>query len=132
MELLFSFQASERMEGNGVLRQAIPFLDDEAGMGEMSSERHFGLESVLFRIASTRALVLRRGDIEAVAQGELDAAGVVVFHLSEHHAVAVECEAVDAAIEEVVAREFHVETTPKEVLAHAERQHGVGAVEPGV
>ena len=68
MELLFSFHASERMEGNGVLRQAIPFLDDEAGMGEMSSERHFGLESVLFRIASTRALVLRRGDIEAVAQ----------------------------------------------------------------
>lgn len=119
MELLFSFQASERMEGNGVLRQAIPFLDDEAGMGEMSSERHFGLESVLFRIASTRALVLRRGDIEAVAQGELDAAGVVVFHLSEHHAVAVEREAVDAAIEEVVACQFDVEAALVKVLADA-------------
>ena len=54
--------------GNGVLRQAIPFLDDEAGMGEMSPERHFGLESVLFRIAGTCALVFRWGDIESVAQ----------------------------------------------------------------
>ena len=107
------------MEGNGVLRQVIPFLDDEAGMGEVSPERHFGLESVLFRIASTRALVLRRGDIEAVAQGELDAAGVVVFHLSEHHAVAVEREAVDAAIEEVVACQFDVEAALVKVLADA-------------
>ena len=55
----------------------------------MPSGRPLGLQSVLFRIAGTRALVLRRGDIEAVAQGELDAPGVVVFHLAEHHAVAV-------------------------------------------
>ena len=89
-------------------------------------------ESILLGVTGSGAFVLRRGDIEAVAQGELDAARVVVFLLSEHHAVAVEREAVDAAVEEVVTCEFDVETTTEEVLADAEREYGVGAVEPCV
>ena len=76
-------------------------------------------ESVLLGVAGSGAFVLRWGDIEAVAQGELDAARVVVFHLSEHHAVAVEREAVDAAIEKVVACQFDVEAVLEEILADA-------------
>ena len=60
-------------------------------------------KSVLLRITSTSTLVLRRSDIEAVTQGELDATGIVVLHLAEHHAVAIEREAVDGTIEKVIA-----------------------------
>ena len=60
-------------------------------------------QSALLGIAGTGTLVLRRGDIEAVAQGERDAARVVVLHLAEHHAVAIEREAVDGTIEKVIA-----------------------------
>ena len=70
--------------------------------------RHTWLKSVLFGITCARTFIFRRGDVESVAQGELDAARVVVLHLSEHHAVAVEREAVDGPVEEVVARQLHV------------------------
>ena len=39
-------------------------------------------KSVLLSITGTSPLVLRRGDIDAVAQGELDTTGVVVFLFS--------------------------------------------------
>ena len=61
------------------------------------------LQSILLSITSTSTLILRRGNIEAVAQGELDTTGVVVLHLAEHHAVAIEREAVDGTIEKVIA-----------------------------
>ena len=40
-------------------------------------------------MTGTRALVFRRGNVETVAQGELDAAGVVVFRLVNHQVIAV-------------------------------------------
>ena len=61
------------------------------------------LQSVLLCITGTSAFILRRGNIESVAQGELDATGVVVLHLAEHHAIAIEREAIDASIEKVIA-----------------------------
>ena len=65
--------------------------------------RHDWLKSVLFGITCARTFIFRRCDVESVAQGELDAARVVIFHLAEHHAVAVEREAVDGSIEKVIA-----------------------------
>ncbi len=64
---------------------------------------NLNLQTTLFCITSTRTLILRRGDIEAIAQGEGDATGIVVFRLMEHHAIAIERKAVDATIEEVVS-----------------------------
>ena len=61
------------------------------------------LQSILLSITSTSTLILRRGNIEAVSQGELDTTGVVVLYLTEHHAITIERETVDATIEEVVA-----------------------------
>ena len=61
------------------------------------------LQSVLFRITCTSTFILRRGDVEAIAQGEGDATGVVVLHLAEHHAITVEREAINASIEKVIA-----------------------------
>ena len=61
------------------------------------------LQSVLLCITGTSTFILRRGDIESVAQGELDATGIVVLHLAEHHAITVEREAIDASIEKVIA-----------------------------
>ena len=43
------------------------------------------LQPVLLGITGTSTLVLRRGDIETVAQGELDATGIVVLHFPKHH-----------------------------------------------
>ena len=80
----------------------------------------FGLESILLSITGTSTLVLRRADIEAIAQGELDATGVVVLHLANHKAVAIEGEAINTVIKEVVTCQFNVETTLKEILADAE------------
>lgn len=60
-------------------------------------------KSVLLSITSTSTLVLRRGDIDAVAQGELDTTGIVVFLFANHQTVAVEGKAVNATIKEVVA-----------------------------
>ena len=56
------------------------------------------LKSVLLRITGTSAFILRWGDIEAVTQGELDAAGIVVLHLTIHHPIAVKQDMVDAAV----------------------------------
>ena len=89
-------------------------------------------KSVLLRISGTSSLVLRRGDIEAVTQGELDATGIVVFLLVNHKTVAVEREAIDAAVEEVIARQLDIELTLEEVLADAERKHWIGAIEPDI
>jgi hypothetical protein len=61
------------------------------------------LQSVLFCITGTCTLILRRGNIESVAQGELDATGIVVLHFTKHHAIAIEREAIDASIEKVIA-----------------------------
>ena len=105
------------------------FYNDEAGKDETHGDALL-LQSILLGITSSRSLVFRRGDIEAVAQGELDATGIVVFLLMNHQAIAVECEAVDAAIEEVVACQFDVESPFEEVFADAKRKDGIGAVEP--
>lgn len=60
-------------------------------------------KSSLFSITCTCAFVLRRSGIEAVTDGERDASGIVVLHLTEHHAVAIEREAIDGTIEKVIA-----------------------------
>ena len=83
-------------------------------------------------MTGTGTLVFRRGDVEAVAQGELDAAGVVVLHLAEHHAVAVKHNMVDAAIEEVVTCQLDIQTSLEEVLADAEREHWIDAINPNI
>ena len=70
-------------------------------------------------MTSTCTLILRRGNIEAVAQGELDATGVVVLHLPKHHPIAVKHDMVDAAIENVVTSQFDIESALEEVFAHA-------------
>jgi hypothetical protein len=58
----------------------------------------------------------------------LDATGVVVLHFPKHHPVAVKHDMVDAAIEEVVACQFDIETVLEEVFADTERKHWVGTV----
>ena len=83
-------------------------------------------ESVLLSITSTGSLILRRGDVEAVTQGEGEAARVVVLRLAEYHAFEVECAFADALIEEVVGGELDVEPSLEQVLADAEREHCVG------
>lgn len=88
------------------------------------------LQSILLSITSASTFILRRDDIEAVAQGEGDAAGIVVLHLSEHHAITIQCEAVDTTIEEIIARQFHVKTSLEEVLTDTECEYRVRAVEP--
>ena len=90
------------------------------------------LQSVLLYITGTSAFILRRGNIESVAQGELDATGIVVLHFLKHHPIAVKHNMVDAAIEEVVAGQFDVKPTLEEVFADTEREHGIGAVNPNV
>lgn len=90
------------------------------------------LQPVLLGISGAGALVLRGGDVEAVSQGELDATGVVVLRLAQHHAVAVEHDVVDGAIEEVIACQLDIETAAEEVLADTKREHGIGAVNPKV
>ena len=62
------------------------------------------LQTVLLGVTGTGALVLRRGDVEAVAQGEGNVARVVVLRLSERHAVEIERAVTDAPVEEVVTR----------------------------
>ena len=107
--------------------------NDEAGKVILPQEHPpFCSQSILLRITSTSSLVLRRGDIEAITQRKLDATGVVVLHLANHKAIAVEGEAVDAAIEEVVACQLNIEPTPEEVLTDAEGEYRVSAVEPGI
>lgn len=90
------------------------------------------LQSVLLCITGTSTFILRRGDIESVAQGELDATGIVVLHFPKHHPIAVKHNMVDAAVQEVVAGQFDVKPTLEEVFADAEREHGIGAVNPNV
>ena len=60
----------------------------------------------------------------------MDTTGIIVFHLTNHKIVTVECETINAAIEEVIAYQFDIETTLKEILADAQREYGVGAVKP--
>ena len=62
----------------------------------------------------------------------MDATGVVVLHLANHQTVAIEREAVDATIEEVIACQLDVEPTLEEVFTDAEREYRIGAVEPGI
>ena len=89
-------------------------------------------KSVLLWITSTGTLVLRRGDVEAVTQGELNATRIIVLHLAEHHPVAVEHDMVDTTIEEIIVCQFDIETMLEEVFADAEREHGISAVNPNV
>ena len=86
------------------------------------------LKSILLGVTGAGALVLRRGDVEAITQGELDATGIVVLHFLKHHPIAVKHNMVDAAIEEVVACQFDIETVLEEVFADTEREHWIGAV----
>ena len=90
------------------------------------------LQSVLLCITGTSTFILRRGDIESVAQGELDATGVVVLHFAKHHPIAIKHDMVDATIEEIVSCQFDIETVLEEVFADTEREHGIGAVNPNV
>ena len=90
------------------------------------------LKSILLGVTGAGALVLRRGDVEAITQGELDATGIVVLHFLKHHPIAVKHNMVDAAIEEVVACQFDIETVLEEVFADTEREHGMCAVNPSV
>ena len=78
------------------------------------------LQSVLLGITGTCTLILRRGNIESVAQGELDATGIVVFHFLKHHPIAVKHDMVDAAIENVITSQFNIQTVLKEVFADTE------------
>ena len=78
------------------------------------------LQSVLLRITGTSTLVLRRSDIEAVTQGELDATGVVVLRLAEHHPIAVKQNMVDTTVEKIVTCQFYIQTMLDEVFADAE------------
>lgn len=88
------------------------------------------LQAVLLGITCTSALVLRRGDVETVAQGELDATGVVVLLFANHQTVAIERETIDATVEEVVPSQFDIEPALEEILADAEREYRVSAIEP--
>ena len=89
-------------------------------------------KSVLLRISGTSTLVLRRSDIEAVTQGELDATGVVVLRFAEHHPITVKHDMVDAAIKEIISCQFDVETVLEEVFADAEREHSICTINPDI
>ena len=86
------------------------------------------LQSVLLGITGTCTLILRWGNIESVAQGELDATGIVVLHFPKHHPIAVKHDMVDAAIENVITSQFDIQTVLEEVFADAEREHWIGTV----
>ena len=90
------------------------------------------LQPVLLGITCACALVLRRSNIEAITQRELDATGIVVLHFPKHHLIAIKFDMVDAPIEEVVTCQFDIETVLEEVFADTEREHGIGAVNPNV
>ena len=90
------------------------------------------LQSIFLRIPGPRTAIFRRGDIEAVAKGELYTTRVVVFHLAEHESVAVERETIDAAIEDIVSREFDIKAAFAEILADTEREYRVGAFKFGI
>ena len=90
------------------------------------------LQPVLLGITCACALVLRRSNIEAITQRELDATGIVVLHFPKHHLIAIKFDMVDASIEEVVTCQFDIETALEEVFADTEREHGIGAVNPNV
>ena len=84
------------------------------------------LESVFLGISSAGTAILRRGDVETIAQGERDVTRVVVLGLAEYHAVEIERGAPDALVKEVVAREFNVQAMFEQVFADAKGEHGVG------
>ena len=86
------------------------------------------LQPVLLGISGTCALVLRRSNIEAITQRELDATGIVVLHFPKHHLIAIKFDMVDASIEEVVTCQFDIETALEEVFADAERKYRIGTV----
>ena len=86
------------------------------------------LQPVLLGISGTCALVLRRSNIEAITQRELDATGIVVLHFPKHHLIAIKHDMVDASIEEVVTCQFDIETVLEEVFADAERKYRIGTV----
>ena len=86
------------------------------------------LKSILLGVTGAGALVLRRGDVEAITQGELDATGIVVLHFLKHHPIAVKHDMVDATIEEVVTCQFDIETMLEEVFADTKRKHWIGTV----
>ena len=77
-------------------------------------------QSALLGIAGAGTLILRRGDIEAVAQGEGDTAGVIVLCLRHFQAIEVERAVGSTLVEKVVASYFDVKTTLEQVLADAE------------
>ena len=111
----------------------IPFpCNDEAGKVFCHRNTSWDSESVLLSITGTSTFILRWGDIESVAQGELDATGIVVLHLGKHEAIAVDREATDTPVEDIVAWEFDVKATFAKVLADTKRKYGVGAVEIGI
>ena len=89
-----------------------------------------GSESVLLSISGTSTLVLRRSDIEAVTQGELDATGVVVLRFANLQTVTIKRETVDTTIKEIVPSQFDIEPALEEILADAEREYRVSAIEP--
>ena len=62
----------------------------------------------------------------------MDASGVVILRLAEHHAITVEQHVVDSAIEEVIAGQLDVEPTLEEVFADAELEHRISAVYPDI
>ena len=86
------------------------------------------LQSVLLCITGTSAFILRRGNIESVAQGELDATGIVVLHFPKHHPIAVKHDMIDTAIENIVTSQFNIQSVLEEVFAHTEREHWIGTV----
>ena len=90
------------------------------------------LQPVLLGITCACALVLRRSNIEAITQRELDTTRIVVLHFPKHHLIAIKFDMVDASIEEVVTCQFDIETVLEEVFADTEREHGIGAVNPNV
>ena len=90
------------------------------------------LQSILLRITSSSTLILRRGNIEAVTQGELDTTGVVVLHFAKHHPIAVKQDMVDAAIKEIISCQFDIETVQEEVFTDTKREHWISAINPNV
>ena len=67
-------------------------------------------KSALLRITGTSTLVLRRGDVEAVSQGELDAPRIVIFYLANHKMIAIKGKTINATIEEIVTCQLDIQT----------------------
>ena len=110
MRIIMQGDREERPAAHSILKQEETLCHRDALCG---------LHSVFLCVTGACALILRRGYVEAVTQGENDGTRVVVLSLNHLHAAEVECAVACTLVEEVAARQLDVEATLEQVFADA-------------